>query len=99
LRPAGNTQGGQQLARALGVNGLYACHAPGFEECFEPFVPECENHKLLSLGLHVGFLHDQQTGLAVDPKRHTYCLGVNLPRQSGTGGTCLVLHMFQLKPA
>lgn len=51
LRPGGDIQGGQQFSQALCMNRLNAAHAPTCEKRFKAFVPECENRKLLSLGL------------------------------------------------
>jgi hypothetical protein len=40
LRPTRSTQGGQQLAQALGVNGLNTCHAARLEIRLKAFVSE-----------------------------------------------------------
>ena len=54
FRPGGHIQGRQQLPQALRMNRLNATHSPIHKKRFKPFMPECEDHKLLSLDLQVG---------------------------------------------
>jgi hypothetical protein len=51
LRPTSHIQRGEQFAQALGVDGLNACHAARLEVDLKSLMPECENHKPLSLDL------------------------------------------------